>query len=591
MKYISRLLILCLLLVGCSNRETVEPVFTPAETVTVQGLYDKASNLEISSSGAIQVFPIAPRSGKGIFAFGDGILMLSGGERTTLTLFTGDTLVPTAREDLDFCLEAADCAIHGETLSFFDPLKQQTILLNSALETVKTIPAPQGLLGTPRLSEDGTTLYYCTAAAIRGWDLQRNIHRILRESSRAQAPITRLSCLGDVLRCDTSDGCFFLSPETGELLAEMDTALKLSIQPDGFVAASWETNLWSLIFQTQEQTKALTPRSLSAEYFLLPNAVVTAAISSDVVTLDCYDLATGKRTASQMLRGDLPHSVIASDEKLYLLMYLPEYESQAILRWDISRTPVSDSRIYTAPHFTAQNPDHAGLSSCQDYADEIGQHYGLNILIWQDAARLTPEGLSVKPEHRVNILMRELELLEHRLSRFPDGVLQTTCANFEAVNLGLVAQISGGIQGSSHSFFQGQEANILLAVGDDSEENLYHQLFHVMQTHILSHSSAFDQWNTLNPPGFQYDYDYAANAIRNSGIYLTEKNRYFSDTFSMSYPKEDQARVFECAMMPGYEPLFKGKQMQKKLKAVCTGIRASYKLPEGGTYPWEMYLQ
>ncbi len=191
----------------------------------------------------------------------------------------------------------------------------------------------------------------------------------------------------------------------------------------------------------------------------------------------------------------------------------------------------------------------------------------------------------------MNILRRELELLDHRLSQFPEGLLQTTAASFQSLNIGLAAQISGSVQGGSLQFFSGKNANILLAVGDDSESALHHQLFHVMQTHILSHSSAFDQWDSLNPKGFQYDYDYTTNAIRNSGIYLTEDNRYFLDTFSMSYPKEDRARIFEYAMLPGQEPLFKPKAIQKKLKAVCRGIREAYCLTAEGPYPWEQYLK
>lgn len=594
MKQISRLLIVCLLLCGCSGGQTAEPPWEPPEeTAAPHGLYDTASSLEISSLGALKVFPLSPRTGKGILPFGDGILLFSGGEHTTLTLFTGDTLVPTARKNLEFSLEPSSCSQHGERLSYYDPVNRQTVVLDTNLEVITTISAPPGVNGAPVLSPEGSILYYSTSTAIRAWDLDTGIHRILRQTPHTTQTITRLSFVGSILRCDGEDTCFFLSPETGQLLAEADSSLKLAATEDGFLAASWETNLWSFVFQSGDETKALTPRSLSSDYFLLEGSmsVVTATASREVVTLDYYDLVTGQRTASQMIRGSAPQSVVNTNGELYVLMTLPEYDGQAILRWDTSRSPVSDRHIYTGPHFTEENPDREGLTKCQNYANQIGQRYGLNILIWRSGAALAPDGIAVKAEHRVNILMRELELLDQRLSQFPEGLLQTTAANFASMNIGLVAQIRGGIQESSLQVFSGQDANILLTVGGDSESELYHQIFHVMQTHILSHSSAFDQWDTLNPPGFQYDYDYAANAIRNSGIYLAEDNRFFVDTFSMSYPREDQARVFEYAMMPGTDAFFHSKSMQKKLKAVCLGLREAYRLPVEGIYLWEQYLK
>ena len=112
-----------------------------------------------------------------------------------------------------------------------------------------------------------------------------------------------------------------------------------------------------------------------------------------------------------------------------------------------------------------------------------------------------------------------------------------------------------------------------------------------METHILGNSTALDHWSELNPAGFSYDEDYAANALRDSGIYFLGENRAFPSRFSMSFPREDRAEIFAYAMMPGNAELFRTEVMQKKLAALCTGIREAFGLKGyGQPLPWEQYL-
>ena len=62
--------------------------------------------------------------------------------------------------------------------------------------------------------------------------------------------------------------------------------------------------------------------------------------------------------------------------------------------------------------------------------------------------------------------------------------------------------------------------------------------------------------------------------------------------YSMSFPKEDRARIMEYAMMPGNEAYFKSSTMQSKLKTVCKGIREAFGLKKyAEPLPWEQYLK
>ena len=184
------------------------------------------------------------------------------------------------------------------------------------------------------------------------------------------------------------------------------------------------------------------------------------------------------------------------------------------------------------------------------------------------------------------------------LSRYPKALLTETAAHFDSLKLCLVQSVTGIAGENSLStatgiqFLNGSDAHVVLAAGEYMEQALYHELFHVMETHILSHSSALDRWNELNPAGFSYDLDHSANARRNSGVYLDTETRAFIDTYSMSFPREDRARIFEYAMLEDSGHLFASKIMQQKLRAICTGIREAYGLEKSkDIFPWEQYLQ
>ena len=225
----------------------------------------------------------------------------------------------------------------------------------------------------------------------------------------------------------------------------------------------------------------------------------------------------------------------------------------------------------------------------------MGSRYVIRILLEDEALVSQSSALSVTAEHLVPVLQQELLNLEQRLSHFPLSLLQDTAARFSSLNLCLVRSPEKpdtiGTAASGAHFLDGRDAYLILPTGD-SGQALYHQLYHLMDIHILSNSKILDQWNDQNPAGFHYDYDYAANARRDSGIYLFQDSRVFVDTFSMSFPKEDRARILEYAMLPEMDSLFRPVGMQAKLQLLCRSIRDAYGLTEqDGPFLWEQYLE
>ena len=617
MKHFLPILLLLCLLCGCGREapEITEPS-PPAETVPAEasrGLYDAGSALEAKYGGALRVYPLRGFSGvTGIRTMGEDLLVFSGDEATTLALLTGEELRTAASVTLDCVLSPWDPSLQvgdGE-LSFFDPVSRETLVLDRNLKQVSHIAAPQDLTGTPVLSSDRNLLYYCSASAIKVWDLESGIRRTVKETACPEQTSLRLHASDTVLQCTVTEGTEtghrFLWAQTGQLLYERTGEMTLDTAGDRYYAAYPTGMTQALLFgQGGEAPLALTPPDLTASCTFLPeqNAAVTVSASGPrEMRLDWFDLGTGLRRAALTLETDCrPIALTETSGGVYILIYSGDYGCDAVFRWDIDGTNAlaeADGRTYTGTFYTADAPDLEGLARCRAYAKSLSEKYGVEVLVWKDAVEEQPWDYDLEAEYLVNVLWRELELLDQRLALYPGTILPDTASHFTGLKICLVRRISGTAESGSLDaatglqFLSGTDAYVAVAAGEYSERALYHELFHVMETHILTESIAFDQWDSLNPSGFSYDYDYRTNARRDAGVYLEGESRAFVDTYSMSFPKEDRARIMEYAMLPGNQELFRTEIMQAKLLALCLGIREAYGLKKSpDTFRWEQYLR
>lgn len=612
------LVLLCLLLCGCSREapetETEIPVITAAtvpETEPVS-MYDSTHPLEEQHQGALKVYPLTMRKVRGIRAMGDNLLVFSGYGSTTLTMLSGEELSIRASITLDFELAFDDPSIQIEprTLSYFDPSKQETVVLNENLKEVSRIDVVDPLSGSPILSSDRNTLYYCTSNAVQAWNLETGIHRTLKELSYDDQQLSGLHLNDTVLQCRIQDGDFvrtlFLSAETGQLLSQQEGDVLLITQEQRYYASLPVSTMDMLVFgDAAGSPQVLYPKDFSAESFFLPqnHAVITASILADETTsLNFYDLNTGLHQAELSLDSLQNPKCIAGTQTgfVYILIYDPASDCDTIYRWDVPALSVesstTDTLTYTEAYSTKDVLDYEGLVQCLTYAAELSEKYGIQILVWEDALAVQPWDYSFEAEYLPRILYQELELLNQRLSYFPEGVLEKTVSHFSGLKICLVRQITGTAASGSLDaatgvqFLEGTDAYVVIAVGKYSEQALYHELFHVMETHILNKSVAFDQWSDLNPSDFEYAYSY--DIPQSFSIYAEGEERAFVDTYSMSFPKEDRARIMENAMLPANKALFQSEIMQSKLLKLCEGIRQAYGLRKSqDTFLWEQYLQ
>ena len=589
-----------LLLAGCdSGQEAAVPTLGETEAVPTtapQGCYCPGSDPEQRTGGAVRLYTPDVPSPEGLAVLGNDILLFSGtGSGTRLTVLSGEELYCAASLETDVRIDpdSPSTQITPEGISYYDPVGRETVLLDENLREILRLSAPEGAAGEPILSGDRLTMFYMTGDSICALDLETRIPRTVRQFSGETGVLQGLILEDSVLVFRTAADTQFLSAQTGQLLEKWEGELDISAAGDHCQAFLAADGLPALIFGDRGENCRMLLTDGTGERISLPRSRAALEITGESpLSLDYYDLTTGQRASSLSLEG--AHLSAAADGGDGLVWLLTGVE---LYRWDTRVLPAGDSRIYTDTYYTRSNPDLAGIARCQDLAEEISSRHGVEIRIWEDAVAVQPWDYHLTEEYLIPILSGQLKALDDRLAHFPEGMLSTLSDSFGGLTICLVRQLRGNggstlEDASGLQFWVEDHAYIALSTIHSTEGSLYHELCHVMDTRVFSHSNAYDQWEELNPSGFAYDYDYETNAKRIAGEYLRDAERCFIDTYSMSFPKEDRARILEYAMTEGNEHYFQSKTMQNKLRQLCIGLREAFglkKSPEA--FLWEQYLQ
>jgi len=391
----------------------------------------------------------------------------------------------------------------------------------------------------------------------------------------------------------------FLSADNGIEQNTLSVESSVATQDSRYFAAFPTGKMTLVVFgETSSQPRMLLPEQFQIDQYYMAedHAAVTVSDSSEGIILDYYELSTGIARASLLLDPlQVPKTIInCKGHTLYILVFDPAADCDILYRWDVLRLPPEAGNVtdHTFPYFSADAPDTAALNDCREYANAIGEKYGITVHIWEEAAAVQPWDYNFTPEYLVPILRRELEMLDNSLARYPEAILRKTAEHFSGLTISLVREITGSPESGSLStatgiqFFQDSGAYVVISTGKYAQQALYHEFYHAMESHILTESTALDQWDSLSPAGFTY-----GTGNQDNDIYLRGQTRAFVDHYSMTYPKEDRARIFEYAMLPGMENLFRSEYMQRKLNAVCTAVRDTYGLKRSPEiFLWEQYL-
>ena len=471
---------------------------------------------------------------------------------------------------------------------------------------VSRVGLAEDVSGKLALSDDGKLVYYHTGTQLRCLDWRTGISRLLKETGGQFQEVCALCFENTVLRCTLTEGettkTLLVSAETGETLFTTEEPLELQTRGQSFFAGwqEWDQPL-RLIGSNGGETQKLLPK-WEGDWYYGEGFAVAWRSDSQGTDLVWYDLQESGHCAELRLTGvDAPVGMLTDSEtgELWFLAEPKKGNETFFYHWNPAQRPSQATLQTLAPYYTAQSPDEAGLQRCQSRVKTMEEQFGLQIRIWTDAGELFPEGYQVTTEYDVDRYDTLLPKLEKAISAYPQEIYEKLSkkSNNQKLTVCLVREICGSNELGRPTLEQGVffvhdgSAYLLLTLDDNMESTYYHELFHAMDSYIIMESNVYDDWSTLNPEGFTYDNSYMDNETRDPGPYLEGENRAFIDRYSMSYPKEDRARIMEYAMGAGNQTCFTSEIMVKKLETLCKGIRNAFGFKKDErTFQWEQYL-
>ena len=605
------LLLLALLLAGCAEESaTSAPQTTAPEQppVVTGGLYAPGSALENYTAGAVKLYPLERGLYDGILPMGSDLLLLENGSGTKITLLTGENLAVAAREQLEVTLaeHTGLLQVGSKGIAYHDKEDSSLVFLNRDLSQTGKLKLPSDITGGVWLSPEQDMAYYCTREGVQVLDLVTGISRQLTQQSCTSQSITGVLLGGEALRCDMvlEDGkrvTRILSAATGQTYWEGSLVEQITTRGKGWLLKFDRGSVTEWIFGARGAgSKNLWPGEEVDQAALLENgSIVTVTDAEWGIQLELFDTQSGKKVSSVMLPGIYAVCDIYSDggSGVWLRGAEQALDREVILHWEPEKSAVAEDTVYTAPHYPADAPDMAGIAEMNAQAAVLEEKYGVDILLGSDATVVTLGGYGFETEHLVQAMEKYLPRLEAALAVFPEGFFKTAgekCADGR-LNICLVRSIRGTkVYGTLPEmpcvqFWSGGEAYLMVTMDDDLERSFLHAMMQVIETRVLSVCTAYYDWDKLNPPDFQYDNDYIQNLKRDEPLLISGDSRVFIDYFSMSFSREDRARIFSFACLPDNRELFTPEIMKQKLQVLCDGIRQAFDLPEG-EYLWEQYL-
>lgn len=592
MKRLWILLLSAVLLAGCGRQQPPQVTTEPTTEPEITGLHVSDSPMEQATEGAVWMYALPEDTYFDLAGIGTNVLVMG---QKGLTLLAGDhgEVVSTVETGDITSVSVLDTDTTG--MAYYSPNTRQINVFNPQLQAVTQLTLPETVVGKPVISLAKYEVYYSTGTEIRALNMNTGISRLLRQQTIANLSLLGAHFSGDVLMCRYTDETdtaqtIYISTETGQTLKSAQGISNLQTHGANYFAYWLDGTVWQTVFGVRGSASGCflapaTPEGAVGGRVAFPvmRGVLDYVETENGLALSYYNLNTGKCTAQVVLPGVKAPTKFHSDGT-HIWMLTADGEA-VLYRWDISRSSVEDETVYTAPLYTAENPDTQGLEQSRELASAYEKQYGVKLLLWQDAVAHA-DGHTLVAEHKPQTINKMLEEIKPVLEYFPAKFLLKTVEK-GWLQIALVQSIDGDKDWVQ--FWEDGDCWIILSAKSDAAKSLIQGMAYGIDSHVLGNSRKYDNWNQLNPSGFTYS---TGNTAETMSQYLEGTSRAFADELAMTYPHEDRCRIFYHAMLPDNAEMFASPVMKEKLLRVCTAIREAYNLEEKTeTYIWEQYLE
>ena len=255
----------------------------------------------------------------------------------------------------------------------------------------------------------------------------------------------------------------------------------------------------------------------------------------------------------------------------------------------------------------------------REFADRLEAEYDIEIHIGEECADICADYL-IYPETDYSETESALNKLEIALNKYPKNFFsQLKYEGVEGIDihfatelLGISEQtldIAGGLK-----CIENKKLKLILDIDDEGvfDTTFHHELCHAIDD-VISYKQVFNdeaifsenEWNKLNPYDDMYSLTYVDWGKEEYWHYSYEyemleldfgegiKNAYFVDTYAMTYPTEDRARLFENIMRDEgrYIDFKNSPNLLKKVNYFAICIRETFDTTGWENIPWEVYLE
>ena len=478
--------------------------------------------------------------------------------------------------------QQAVLSVQNDSVVTYNTESRTVTVLDKGLEESSEYTLEEGVVGLPVASAQD--VFYCIGDHVRAMSFESGLSRNVMQFVPGEQFLTGVYLNGEMIGLDDGGKVTYLSSKDGQVLFDGEQLLEFESGSGNYFVLYQDGNVQQYIWGNVDGR----PMQLVdfADHVMYPqmdnNCLITTKSEENSIVLSRFDMHSGMCMAR--LNVKIQEQILDFAVSQKYTWFLTE---EGLYSWEHGLNEYEDTGSCMIPLINAQNPDTEAIEERAMRAREIGQKYGVDIHIWEDAL-LNDESYVVEAEYQIEAIDRMLNDVEKQLALIPEQLLKIT-DEYCGVQICLVRSIQG------HEFVQYRsEKGLCIAVtsGANMEEALLTGLGWGVDSCIIGNSRDLDYWNELNPVGFDYDYSYFVNEHRTDLQYLEGENRAFVDKRSMSFPSEDRARIFYYAMTEGNEELFTSSTLQAKLKTLCEGIREAYGWQkESQVFPWEQYLE